>query len=1751
MLAETQTRETTRFCPPVGSHRPASGKTQDISHVLASTFEDLYSKHIIGKDILSNLIKTKNERSSYHERYVEELQQAHSEYNHCIKEADILENHIIHARARAAASESQTYERMKEEMGEFNEHQNFLTVKSAFPWCVDNILLKMNNLISPQDYLPSERPHFKAPSQIKPNPAKPTIAYSMHVTKEPQDDGYTLIPSPEKAVIEMNESSSNLTFESSSDAPKWSKSYKERPNQTKAKPKWKGEPSAKDREAGLEKLKKLQEQRGFLYNPRSLPPKGGESLVRLRTKVGRKEHVGKGLEEKRPPYDPVQVFLAEPSVVVFTDYSVGHVYETTLELKNLTSASRHIRLIPPTTPYFSIGLGRFPGEGGIVAPGMSCKYTVRFAPDSLGDYKDFIVVETQAENVLVVPLAATRPPPILTLPKVLDCGYCLVGGVKFVEFFCQNVGLSAGTFCIIPKNQWPVSNLRLMEKSFFSEQPPFAISPSVFVLQPGETAVVEVVFFPTVAEKIRQVFTIVCDNCQIKDVSIEGEGQLIALQLVSVSGQKEPPMLEELHDLTAEHFIHFSVCNPHSVQEKRLVIRNNVHLELPYHWQIMKPNLHPLLPGETPEPCQIQFHPATDDVFQVIPGTGVLASCQDTEFLLTFCPKELKDYHSVCHLVLRDVPELPPEPSEDGGLQPVHSSSRVSNVIVMEIEVKGSTEPYHVLLDPYAVVIPGEIFIHTTNRRQFRMWNHSKTYISFQWERMNSRNHTMEVEPSTGRIEENECFDFNLIVTGGKPEKVVTSLVCHIEHHHEPVTLDVEVSFKGPVVTIDVPSVDFGLMKLGEQTQTTFLLNNITQVEANWTLGEKLNSQEAPQITVEPSSGVLPPLASCRVDVTFVPSFCQHFESELKLTVENGTGCHLSVRADVQSPQVCLLNNQLLLSELYIGVPAKAAVTLFNQTLLPADFKWTSQLRGKQADLCSASFEPPSGTLGPNASVDITVIFTTHTEMELTDVAALCEVQEMPFPLVLSIMVSKTKSLSVSYSLPSVGFTPEEESPSSVFLDFGDDVVLKRAVTKQLLITNQTAISAPFTLEVEYFNCHSLTPSVQPGKRFTYVKKPLHSIQAKRVEEKAHEDYVSSLLAHGKGAAFVILPASGVLGPFESQTVDVTAHTDMWGEYRDHLVCKVGDLEPTLIPIQMTVKGCPLYFQMTGPRPDDQTKGPTIQFGSHVSGGDTVSRSLRINNPSMFDIRMDWETYNIDEDDCKLAGHDEMSPAEDDNDKEALKGESSDPDEDAHRSSEGTSPVEDNDKEMLRGESKDPDGDVQGSSEGTSSVEDNNDKEVLKGELRDSDGDAHRSSEGKSPAEDDNDKEMLRGESRDPDGDVQVSSEGTSSPIQNNPDQQEVKILCKNDCEEEEAINLSDYPYCITPQQIVVPAKGSSTIHVSFTPLTLSGSVSESKCVGLALGFLSLDSETAVCVPGKVIRAQGLDLAPVRVDLQAVVKPALLCVQMEEDEGVLEFRASAGDLLRLGESEEELVVHEFDTTQTLRLKNNSEMPLHFRLGTQLPFLVLKSQPRGRTSSSSNPPTGDSQTLVLQPQQCMQVKVAFHSSLSLLDLADQIDEEYPLGVTLVRSESGLRKLRIQENLLIHHSNNTLQTVPLRAHLELATWRLSTDCIDFGFCYVGLTKTIEVTVYSHGAYTYWKLHIESDVFRVIPHFGLLRSKEPHVSSCSQRLQISFTPSEDREYRSTVVIQSPLVKTPLTLQLQGVGSFEDVYMSNSALQ
>lgn len=47
------------------------------------------------------------------------------------------------------------------------------------------------------------------------------------------------------------------------------------------------------------------------------------------------------------------------------------------------------------------------------------------------------------------------------------------------------------------------------------------------------------------------------------------------------------------------------------------------------------------------------------------------------------------------------------------------------------------------------------------------------------------------------------------------------------------------------------------------------------------------------------------------------------------------------------------------------------------------NFSHQAQLQGKHAELCTASFEPSSGTLGPNASLEITVNIISHTDVSI------------------------------------------------------------------------------------------------------------------------------------------------------------------------------------------------------------------------------------------------------------------------------------------------------------------------------------------------------------------------------------------------------------------------------------------------------------------------------------------------------------------------------------------------------------------------------------------------------------------------------------------------------------------------------------------------------------------------------------------------------------------------------------------------
>ncbi|XP_029139257.1 deleted in lung and esophageal cancer protein 1 [Protobothrops mucrosquamatus] len=1665
--------------PSMYRHRPASELTQDISHVLTKVFKSLYTSEVIAADMVDNMIKSHGGNNPHHKHFVEELRKLREEYNHRQMEAEMLERHIIQARARATAEEERLLNLHQQEVPETFRQVAKPSVKSTFRWCVDGALLKKHHLICPDDYI-----------------TDPVLV--THAPKDFSEPGYLketdckhYVP-PDSEALEFKESSrikklwaslpdvslSSLTLESSDiNFPDGTMtSFHRKKARALGKPVWMDEMSRADRQKDRLYLQRLKDRHNFLKNPRFFPPNtlhGGKSLILPQKKAermvgGRRKFVMESHSQSVP------IFLSNPPAVVFTEYEIGQVYEMTIELQNMTSTSQSVRIIPPATSAFSVVMGKFPGEGGLVAPGMSCFYIIQFIPEYLADYDDYLLVESQAAYPLLVPLQGRRPPPILTLPHVLECGACLVGGVKFVKFECKNEGLSIGKFCIMAKDMWPPPNFRSVATLGYVKQHPFGICPAVFELIPGQSIPIEVVFMPSSAEIVSVTYIIVCDNCHIHEIIVTGLGELIALELLSVSGGESILQPGELIDVTSQHLVRFEPLNPHSMAEKTLIVRNKTHVELPYFWQIVKPNLQSLTLEGKMNIANIKYNLDTETAFSVVPNSGTLQAHSDHPFTLCFCPQELKKYHSVLQIVLEDIPES----------HSIHNSEyyengerRKEDVIVLEIDSKGSTEPFQILLNPSAMIIPGENYIGVNIRRTFEMLNNSNSAITFGWGKIFDCD-IVEVEPSFGTLGKISFCEFEFVITGGKPGHSCHKLQCEITHSEEPVALYVEADFKGPLLSIDVISIDMGLIKLGEKVTRVLEIENLSQLPGKWKMQERLSciaerAEEVSAFKIQPSSGELNPLGKCLVSVSFTSYTCHHLQTVLEMDVENGVGSHIPVSVEVQVPQVCLLPSHLHF-KLATGIPAEATVHLFNQTLLPTPFKW-GELLGSQGSSCLLSVSPENGVLGPNEKKEFCVVMTYNKKDKLNDLVLCCSIEDMSEPLFLA-MSGEVKELWVTYSVP---FDSDEEQnltdSENLKLRFGSEVALESVIKRQLIIINHSELAAPFTVEVDYFSSPPQSSEDQEGD--TMLEKTRRITRP--ILKKKQSAFRGGMLSQGKGAAFHVHPSEGILEACQKFNIEITAYNNMWGHYKDVLICKMGDLEPRLIPMEMSVKGCPIFLQMTGPSHPMAT--PIIRFGAHISGGDTVSRYIRLNNPTPFDIRMDWESYNQDKDDDKLIDLLVFYGAQ--------------------------FPIKDSDGNEINvlWKSDTSSKKMSSTSDSTwSSARENLNLGTLFEDDEGSSDDSYREPE-------------------------------TRKPI--------VSVVLRP----HEGVP-SDYPFCITPKQIVIPAGGAAAIHISFTPLMLPEIIHKFECEGFALGFMSLDREIIRKVPEKVTREDGHSLAPLRIDLQAFVKPALLTIETDLEKGLV-FHAVASSLIPEPLVKDVLIYSA--TTLNVKLTNNTETPLAFNLLLSTPFSISGVDPAKSVKTSQNERDEGGAHLLLYALENMLVKVSFLTTFELLTYQHLPEDHLPTGLQVIQQDSGEKILEFKQDLIIEYSNKATQVLPLTAYLTIPMFELSCEMLDFKTCLVNQTRSEGVLLVNRsGCRSYWaaflpedERHKDPEVFSISPNSGILEARKGSTATKAQ-LVVRFTPRDNVAYETTVTVVGMLGEKPCLLLVHGKGSYDEKY-------
>ncbi|XP_071102579.1 deleted in lung and esophageal cancer protein 1-like [Haliotis cracherodii] len=1693
--------------PPMYLQRPSTGHSQDVRHILAKCFRQLYTRDAVRPETVKNLQVSKGGDDPYHERYVDSLQKVYTEWQRRMDEAAMLERHIMQAQARAMSADERELNRTAQSCDKYPD-LGLPPGRSHFRSCIDTELLKKHNLLTPEDYA-TEDPMSVPPPQP---PKVPSYARETQTSQQRSRHNEGRVDSPFPTGDQLAVSEEFPSFISDEDMETKGNDYENDLDTFPRVDAWKQHMTEEQREMERHDLANLQAKTNYLRNQRFLSgsaPPGIRTLIKSHKKKAKEIGVEPKPEDSIPP-EPTPIFLASPPEVVFREYQVEQVYEIVLELKNISTVIRQCRSLPPSTPYFTVGLGQFPGEHGLVAAGMSCKYPIRFVPDSLKDFDDEIVIQTQSAIPLVIPLRGRRDPPILTLPPILDTGHCLVGGYHVAQFFIKNEG-GSGRFCIMPRSAWPAINFKSVVSEGKVVMPPFDVRPSTFELRRGQSGIVEVIFNPHATKVFNQEITIACDNCQVQHFLLRGEGQTAQVALDFVERGESEPLPGELTDFSAQHRLVFDDLNPYTYTDRVITVQNLTKVDLPFQWLTYKPHLNPpdteALDAENAGPRD--RIPDLDTAFSVSPNNGMVPADEKMEFKVTFAPPMLNSFHSILHMVLQQVPRTSQSMRAIVGRSSARSVTALSqkrsvssktessvqmkgsrsasserssessgdedeeviipidgpiycDTVGLEIEVKGKSVPLNIVLHPYAIFLPGKNPIGTTIKKLFTMANHSFSTITFQWQ-PHSDKHIIEVEPPFGELDPGMAMDLELSLTGVEPGKISTTLYCFVMNMDDPLALHIEAEMKGPEITVEEPDVNFGLVRLGQSVQRTVTLYNQSQLVTKWHIQDTpLPLAEDPMAPSEfifsPESGELRPLERKVITVTFTPKSAQTVKRVLEIDIEDGNKSSIAAYAEVQSPSVCLKESNLTLPEVYLGVPCRVEVVLLNQGLIPTRFH-IGEVEGEDVEDCSVEMDKTAAFIKPREECIINLDFVAKREGIFSDVRFPVYVDGMELPQVFSVSCD-VRGMSVKFTASEDG----EIKSDQLILHFGQAVELGSSPHRYLFMQNMTAINAPYTVNVDFMFARPPTPPEKQGettpksRRTLLGRTPNLADPFSKTSDKAEAELKRAMLSQGHGASFTVTPATGILQAYGTQRLDVTAYSNMWGSYTDKLVVKIGDMEPAEVPLTMTVVGCPLQFQITAAKPD---QNPVVRFGTHVSGVAAVNRGMRINNNSPHDIRVDWREFCIEAQDDQLLDlnvcYGRPFPPRDENGEEIP-------------------PREDEPLPLKR-----------------------------------------------APTE-------LIPNSPDT---TPTTSRQTTWTVESLLSVVEEPLKVVSLCLATHSGKQSTQPFQIIPNQLVVPAYGHCQVTAQFTPLPPSEVSQDMECQGFAVGYLSVDGK-ARGNDSRIYRPEAFDAATTRLDMTAHLKPALLSIEYTEDEG-MRYRSAMSDLLQDGQTMPEVL-----RVCSTMLSNNTETPLIFRLKVNTPFLLVDLNPATNQMRASVAMETGFHTL--RPQHNLLVKVAFQTSTQLLDTYGYVDGDDV-------QQSG-RKLEIQDDLIIEFNNTTIQRVPLEATLAIPEIELSKQSLDFGTCLVGQERVLEFFITNHtSSHSFWTATIENPsdtcvsdtTFKVLPSSGLLDAHITHVSNSKMLIKVHFKAKHAESYEAVFLFQGALGEASKRLYVRGQGSYD----------
>ncbi|KAL9658484.1 hypothetical protein ABK040_006024 [Willaertia magna] len=676
------------------------------------------------------------------------------------------------------------------------------------------------------------------------------------------------------------------------------------------------------------------------------------------------------------PFDDVVMVECVPSVVVFPEYEVGHCYQEIVQIKNKSKYSTLIRITRPKTKFFKIQ--RLDEKEHKIAPGMSVKVLITFSPDSLLDFDDSIEIVTASKKNVILPLRGRRRMPLLTIPRIIDCGYCVVNGEINHIIECVNKG-GVGKFLLLKHFDEETMNPTLLFSSVnefqeisetILECPPFFISPKHFELQEGEEIPITITYRPETKGLHCVTIFMVFDNQQIFELELRGYAQYPSLELCSIS------KLSRFDPDNHPSLIQFDNVYPNQISESQsITYLNTTNIVIPYEWKYFD--------ELTEVPIQMK---GINLPFSIIPESGEIMPGEKIIFEVTFSPQIVGVYSGFFLLYIFNLP-LPNErhplylysrvgldwfrtstlnavqqndplkffvPLSEEKLQIESSSalqskrnaitkqdiSIIGSFMVSHVRVYGSSNTIDVGVN-VPLVDFGDVFAGEVVEKKITLYNNSDIEALYRWIPIeNETELVVEVSEEKGVIPPRREIDTTIFVTASKAGVFHQIINCEISGINKlPIILKGISKFYG--LRLDCAAIDFGIVEAGKKVFIPIQISNPSNVEVAWKLLFSNSNQSDFILDCSPNNEVLLPRESRVVNISLFAEKPCHVREIIQCQDLSGVSqLFISVNAEVQAPLLVLSEYVFELGEIKVNDVVERSFTIKNASFLNVSFSW-------------------------------------------------------------------------------------------------------------------------------------------------------------------------------------------------------------------------------------------------------------------------------------------------------------------------------------------------------------------------------------------------------------------------------------------------------------------------------------------------------------------------------------------------------------------------------------------------------------------------------------------------------------------------------------------------------------------------------------------------------------------------------------------------------------------------------------------